>query len=72
MIHAKGLWSDFMHQKGVPDTKKLKQYEQKLSELFFANAVTGPESDDEGEQHYLIKFSSPFPVNQKASVFFEF
>ena len=57
---------------GVPDTKKLKQYEQKLSELFFANAVTGPESDDEGEQHYLIKSAALFLSTRKPRYFLSF
>ena len=57
---------------GVPDTKKLKQYEQKLSELFFANAVTGPESDDEGEQHYLIKSAALFLSTRKPQYFLSF
>ena len=57
---------------GVPDTKKLKQYEQKLSELFFANAVTGPESDDEDEQHYLIKSAALFLSTRKPRYFLSF
>ena len=57
---------------GVPDTKKLKQYEQKLSELFFANAVTGPESDDEDEQHYLIKSAVLFLSTGKPQYFLSF
>ena len=57
---------------GVPDTKKLKQYEQKLSELFFANAVTGPESDDKDEQHYLIKSAALFLSTGKPRYFLSF
>ena len=56
----------------VPDTKKLKQYEQKLSELFFANAVTGSESDDEYEQHYLIKSATLFLSTGKLRYFLSF
>ena len=56
----------------VPDTKKLKQYEQKLSELFFANAVTGPESDDKDEQHYLIKSAALFLSTGKPRYFLSF
>ena len=57
---------------GVPDTKKLKQYEQKLSELFFANSVTGPESNDEDEQHYLIKSAALFLSTRKPRYFLSF
>ena len=57
---------------GVPDTKKLKQYEQKLSELFFANAVTRPESDDEDEQYYLIKSATLFLSTRKPQYFLSF
>ena len=57
---------------GVPDTKKLKQYEQKLSELFFANAVTGPENDDKDEQHYLIKSATLFLSTRKPRYFLSF
>ena len=57
---------------GVPDTKKLKQYEQKLSELFFANAVTGPEGDDKDEQHYLIKSATLFLSTGKPQYFLSF
>ena len=57
---------------GVPDTKKLKQYEQKLSELFFANAVTGPEGDDKDEQHYLIKSAALFLSTGKPQYFLSF
>ena len=56
----------------VPDTKKLKQYEQKLSELFFANAVTGPEGDDKDEQHYLIKSATLFLSTGKPQYFLSF
>ena len=57
---------------GVPDTKKLKQYEQKLSELFFSNAVTGPEGDDKDEQHYLIKSATLFLSTGKPQYFLSF
>ena len=57
---------------GIPDTKKLKQYEQKLSELFFANAVTGPENDDEDEQQYLTKSAALFLSTRKPQYFLSF
>ena len=57
---------------GVPDTKNLKQYEQKLSELFFANAVTGPERDGEDEQRCLIKSAALFLSTGKPQYFLSF
>ena len=54
---------------GTPDTKKLKQYEQKLSALFFANASTEPESDDEEEQSCLIKQVALFLLTRKPQYF---
>ena len=57
---------------GTPDTKKLKQYEQKLSALFFANASTEPESDDEEEQSCLIKQVALFLLTRKPQYFLNF
>ena len=54
---------------GTPDTKKLKQYEQKLSALFFANASTEPESDDEKEPSCLIKQVALFLLTRKPQYF---
>ena len=54
---------------GIPDTRKLKQYEQKLSELFFANASIEPESDDEKEQSCLIKQVALFLLTRKPQYF---
>ena len=54
---------------GTPDTRKLKQYEQKLSELFFANASIEPESDDEKEQSCLIKQVALFLLTRKPQYF---
>ena len=49
------LMSRLYASEGIPDIKNLRQYEQKLSELFFANTVTDLESDDEDEQSCLIR-----------------
>ena len=54
---------------GTPDTRKLKQYEQKLSELFFANASTEPDSDDEKKQSCLIKQVALFLLTRKPQYF---
>ena len=72
MIRFKGLWSGFIHQKAFPIQKNLKQYEQKLSKLFFANAVTGPEGDDKGEQGCLIKSATLFLSTRKPRYFLSF
>ena len=50
---------------GMPNIKALKQYEQKLRNVFFADAVTGLESDDEDEQPYLIKQAALFLSTRK-------
>ena len=50
---------------GVPDIKELKQYEQKLRNVFFADVVTGLENDDEDEQPYLIKQAALFLSTRK-------
>ena len=50
---------------GMPDIKALKQYEQKLRNVFFADAVTGLESDDEDEQSCLIKQAALFLSTRK-------
>ena len=57
---------------GTPDTKKLKQYEQKLSALFFAHASTEPDSDDEEEQSCLIKQVALFLLTRKPRYFLNF
>ena len=49
---------------GMPDIKALKQYEQKLRNVF-ADAVTGLESDDEDEQSCLIKQAALFLSTRK-------
>ena len=56
---------------GTPDTKKLKQYEQKLSALFFASSSTEPDSDDdeEEEQACLIKQVALFLLTRKPQYF---
>ena len=54
---------------GTPDTKKLKQYEQKLSALFFAHASTEPDSDDEEGQSCLIKQVALFLLTRKPQYF---
>ena len=50
---------------GIPDIQKLKQYEQKLRDLFFARPATGLESDDEDEQSCLIKQAALFLATSK-------
>ena len=50
---------------GMPDIKALKQYEEKLLNLFFADAVTERESDDEDEQSCLIKQAALFLSTRK-------
>ena len=50
---------------GMPNIQVLKQYEQKLRNVFFADAVTGLESDDEDEQSCLIKQAALFLSTRK-------
>ena len=50
---------------GMPDIKALKQYEQKLRNVFFADAATEQESDDEDEQPWLIKQAALFLSTRK-------
>ena len=60
---------------GMPDTKTLKQYEQKLSELFFPNAINELESDDcddKEEQSCLIKQVALFLSTRKPQYFLNF
>ena len=76
-LHCGGTLNDVLQSlmvrlyksEGTPDTKKLKQYEQKLSALFFANASTEPESDDEEEQSCLIKQVALFLLTRKPQYF---
>ena len=66
---------------GMPDTKTLKQYEQKLSQLFFPNAINELESDDcddcddcenKEEQSCLIKQVALFLSTRKPQYFLSF
>ena len=60
---------------GMPDTKTLKQYEQKLSELFFPNAINELESDDSDDkekQSCLIKQVALFLSTRKPQYFLSF
>ena len=59
------LMSRLYASEGIPDIKNLRQYEQKLSELFFANTVTDLESDDEDEQSCLIRQTALFLSTRK-------
>ena len=63
---------------GMPDTKTLKQYEQKLSQLFFPNAINELESDDSDDsddkekQSCLIKQVALFLSTRKPQYFLNF
>ena len=57
---------------GMPDTKTLKQYEQKLSQLFFPNTINELESDDKEEQSCLIKQVALFLSTRKPQYFLSF
>ena len=59
------LMSKLYVSEGMPDIKNLRQYEQKLSELFFANTVTDLESDDEDEQSCLIRQAALYLSTRK-------
>ena len=61
-----------MQKKVCRIPKKLKQYEQKLSELFFANAINELESDDEEERSCLIKQVALFLSTKKPQYFVSF
>ena len=57
---------------GMPDTKTLKQYKQKVSQLFFPNAINELESDDKEEQSCLIKQVALFLSTRKPQYFLSF